>query len=144
MTTYETATHPIVDLVIRGLHKRASDGYYLDAAQLRGVQQALTAQTVVSEVKRAVRALLQFAWLMEAKQRSPKLARALVAAIREVVVVLAARDGRLADLQNELEHAAARFAKFNGEKTTLRAPLIRRGPVAGGLRLAALVPVALR
>jgi len=144
MNTLETATHPLVDLVIRGLRKQGRAGFTLTAEQLHVVQQALGAIAVVTEVRRAVRELIRFAWLMESQQRSPKLARALVAAVRETVTKLAARDARFADLQDELEHAAARFARFNGDKTPLRAPRADSGPVAGGLRLAALVPVLLR
>lgn len=144
MTTLDSATHPIVDLVIRGLQRRGRDGYSLTAAQLDVVKQALAAIPVATEVRRAVRELIRFAWLLESQQRSPRLARALIAAIREVVCTLAARDARLSDLQDELEQAARRFARFNASPAVARPPHVDRGRAAGGVCLATLVPVPLR
>ena len=144
MTTPTSPTHPIVELAIQGLRKSGRDGYQLGAEQLRVVEAALAAIKVVSEARRAVRELIQFAWLMETEQHSPRLARALVAAIREVVVGLAARDVRFQELSDELEASAARFARFNGDKTALRAPRAGEHRSGNCRPLAALVPVMLR
>ena len=87
-------THPVVDLVIRGLDKGKKGTLVLHPENVSHLKSTLLSIPNRADAETALRELVRLAWVVEAKRQGKEAARVLLQAVSEVAHALASRPTR--------------------------------------------------